>query len=120
MQIRLYLAYAHGLRPTLETKPPPECSRADQKQGKNKNLYKIFFGGGVTIYIYLLPPMSLFVTNFGCRPLPHLNGPLFYSAISEVNCILTFFYFDYYGFFGFYIYSFVPHIFYHNQFYRLR
>ena len=44
-----------------ETKPPQECSRADQNQAKNKNLYIMFFGGGVTIYIYLLPPMSLFV-----------------------------------------------------------
>ena len=118
MQTRLYLACARGLRSMLEKKPP-----LDQEQARNKNLYIIFFGGGVTIYIYLLPPFCHKVWVPLSPPTPvtsFLNGPLFYSAISEVNCILTFFYSDYYGFFGFYIYSFVPHIFYHNQFYRLR
>ena len=121
MQIRLYLACACGLRPMLETKPPP-----DQEQEKNRNLYIIFFGGGVTIHIYLLSPMSVCVTNFGYQPLSptpvtlFLNSPLFYSAISELNCILTFFYSDYYDFFGFNMHSFVPHIFCHNQFYHLR
>ena len=39
-----------------------------------------------------------------------LNDPLFYSAISEVNCILAFFYSDYYDFFkvhyAFFCYSY--------------
>ena len=100
MQIRLCLACACGLRPMLETKPP-----LDQEQAKNQNLYIIFFGGGVTIHIYLLSPMSVCVTNFRYQrlsPTPvtlFLNSPLFYSAISELNCILTFFYSDYYDFF---------------------
>ena len=33
---------------------------------KNKNLYIIFFGGDVIISMYLLPPISLFITTFGC------------------------------------------------------
>ena len=54
----------------------------DQKQTKSKNLHTIFLGGDVTICMYPLPPMSLFVTNFG-YPLPpptlvasFLNDPL--------------------------------------------
>ena len=49
-----------------------------------------------------------------------LNDPLFYSAISEVNCILAFFYSDYYDFLRFIMHSFVTHTFCRNQFFRLR
>ena len=38
------------------------------KKVKSKNLERIFFGGDVTICMYPLPPMSLFVSNFGYPP----------------------------------------------------
>ena len=75
MKIRLYLAWTREVRPMLEMTPLPECSPkfscccADQKQTKSKNVYIIFFGGDVTICMYPLPPLSLFVTDFG-YPLP--------------------------------------------------
>ena len=40
--------------------------KEDQNQVRNKDLYKSFFVGHITIFMYLFPPsptMSLFVTN---------------------------------------------------------
>ena len=67
----------------LETKPPTECWQkhscccTDQKQAKNKNFYIIFLGGDVTIYMYPLPPMSHFVTNFGYTLTPSPGDVIF-------------------------------------------
>ena len=120
MRIRLYLACARGLRPMLEAKLQP-----GQEQAQNKNLY-IFFLVVVSLFTSTFFPLCHFLSLILDTALSHLpgdiilNGHLFYSATSEVNCIFAFFYSDYYDFFGFNIHSFVPHIFCHNQFYRSR
>ena len=85
MKVSLYLACVRELRSILETTPPPECYpklscyRVDQKQAKNKNLHIIFFGGDVTICMYLPPPLCHFLSLVLGTPLHSYPGEVIFK-----------------------------------------
>ena len=83
VKIRLHLACLCQFRPLPEMTPLPECQPkficcyVDQKHAKGKNLYIIFFWWwGHNLHVPP-PPMSLFVTDFGCHLPPYPGDVIF-------------------------------------------
>ena len=72
------------------------------------------------LFVLLCLVSVIFAPRF-LRPYSLLvKGRIFYSAISEVNCLLAFFYSTYYDFLGVQYAFFCSPFFYHNQFFRLK
>ena len=64
-----------------------QSSATEQNQVKNKNVQIFFCGGDVTIPMYPLTPMSLFVTNVGYPLTPYPGDVIFECPQMLTDCL---------------------------------